>query len=203
MAKLGEYEYPTLASFKDALDVATAALDYGGIIPNSKVAQTLGYKIREDEHLSGPVYRRFDDVCKFGLLVRDKGKKGTMRLTPLGEEAVNKDDFQKADAGKIRAIRSIEIIAKAFDSWNGVVPDNNALQGKLHTLTGVDYADCEDHVSPLSKLFQETFPILKAASGEGGRPLALNDGRDVDRPMLNESTFDRKDIGKMGRRKYI
>lgn len=197
MATIGEYEYPTLSSFKDAIDLANAALEGGGVIANTKAASTLGYKVREDGNLPGPVYQRFDDLCRFGLLERDKGKKGIMRLTSLGEEAVNKDEFQKADAAKIKAIRSIQIIAKAFDSWNGNVPDNNALQGKLHTLTGVDYNDCKNHVAPLSRLFQETFPILKTLSGEITKPLALNDARGEG--MLQDSTFERREIGKMGR----
>jgi hypothetical protein len=162
MQTIGSYEYPNYASFTDALMIADEALNnYGGVIPNIEVTKKLGYKFNDPAHIAGTVYRRFDDMCMFGLFTRTKGG---LKTTELAKEALDPYNEHKAAAGKARAIRNVSLIAKAFDAWQGIIPESNAFPAKLAEITETDWTICRNHVPNLQKLFAEAFPILKSTS---------------------------------------
>src|SRR6266540_890244 len=109
MRKIGDYEYPNLSTFKDALSIAEDAVTkYGGIIPNIDTAKKLGYNVKSPSAISGTIYKRFDDVCAFGLTMRDRGG---LKATPLAIDAVDPYDSRKAEEAKAKAVRSIKLIS--------------------------------------------------------------------------------------------
>jgi len=181
METLNIYAYPNLGTYKDALVLASATKAHGGTLSNVKAARLLDYSVLDGRSLGGAIYKKFDDLCSFGLFTRSKG---TLKLTSLGEEALNEDDFQKSDSAKIKAIKSISIIAKAFDAWNGVLPDADSLQEELSTLTNTPYTECKEHVTHLQKLFQETFPALN-----GTQPATSNEKIEISK-LLNQEQVE-------------
>jgi hypothetical protein len=168
MDKLGEYQYPNLSGFSEALQVAEDALNrYGGVMPNLDVAQKLGYKVKNPAGIPGYVYKRFDDMCVFGLFQRERGG---VRTTDLAVKALDPYDQTKSRDGLAKAIRNVEIIGKAFDEWRGVVPDDTAFPAKLAALTGVEWVEAKKHVEGLRRLFTECFPYLKTTGPPPMKP---------------------------------
>ena len=163
MAQIGDYEYPTLGTFSDALMLAEEAISkYAGIIPNIDAVTKLGYTVKDPAAISGPIYKRINELVTFGLFTRDRG---VLKTTDLAASALDQYDSVKATEAKARSIRNIQIIGKAFDAWEGKIPDNPAFPAKLVQLTGVTHAEAQKHVESLKKLFNETFSYLKASPG--------------------------------------
>jgi hypothetical protein len=131
--------------------------DFGGIISIHDAAKELGYTIKEGSSVSGSIYKRLEDLSYFGLFTRDRGG---LKVTQLGMDAFDAIDKLKADNAKADAIRKITIIAKAFDEWNGEVPEFNAIPAKISTIVGINWVECKKHAGNLQKLFNETFPYL-------------------------------------------
>jgi hypothetical protein len=162
MTKIGDYEYPETASFEDALKIANAALNkFGGIISNSQAARELGYKLGDKSNISGTVYKRLDDICMFGLVKRERG---VLKAAELAKGALNPYDSLSETRGKLTAIRNVSIIGKAFDAWNGEMPDENAFSARISALIGVDWITSNKHRPILQKLFNEVFPILRTSN---------------------------------------
>lgn len=162
MDKIGEFAYPTLASFAEAISMAKEALDRGGIISTKIATEKLGYNIKNPKAIGGVIYKRFDDLCMFGLLKRERGG---LRATDLAQEALNPHDSLKASSGKAKALRKIPIINKAYNEWNGKVPENEAFPANLEKLTSVSWIEAQKRAQSLRKLFIEVFPYLDAAEG--------------------------------------
>ncbi|MDH5688048.1 MAG: hypothetical protein OEZ48_09345 [Candidatus Bathyarchaeota archaeon] len=161
MQEIGKFTYPERGTFQDALKVAKKALqDYGGVIPNEKAAEELGYKIKDRSSMSGFIYKRFDDFCMFGLTKRERG---VIRTTDLAVKALDPTDTEKATEGKAEAVRKVHIIAKAYDDWNGEMPSDTAFPARIGQITSVSWIEAQKHAESLRKLFNETFPYLKAA----------------------------------------
>jgi len=160
MKKIGNYEYPNYGAFEDSVAITRKAIEnFGGIIPLPDAARVLGYKIHEKTKLSGTVYQRIKDLECFGLFRRDRSG---LRITDLARSALHPYDEETAKDGKIKAIRNITIIGKAFDQWNGNIPDISAFPGKLADISDINWTDCKKHVPTLNKLFVETFPYLRS-----------------------------------------
>jgi hypothetical protein len=163
MQRIGDYDYPNLGTFSDAIMLAQEALSkYAGIIPNIDAVGKLGYTVKNPAAISGPIYKRINDLVAFGLFTRDRG---ALRTTDLAAEALDQNDSTKASIGKAKAIRNIEIIGKAFDAWEGKIPDNTAFPGKLMQITGVSLSEAQKHMESLKKLFNETFHYLGVTPG--------------------------------------
>ena len=161
MQKIGNFEYPDGGTFKDALVVAEEALkNYGGVMPNEKVAEKLGYNIKDSKSISGWVYKRFDDFCMFGLTERGRG---IIKSTELAVRALDPTKPKIAAVGKAEAIRKIPLIAKAFKELDGEIPTETAFPAKISEITNVSWIEAQKHVDLLKNLFNETFPILKEA----------------------------------------
>jgi hypothetical protein len=158
--KIGEYEYPNLGTFDDALTVAKEAIDkYGGIIPNEKAAEKLGYKIKDPKKISGPIYERLGDLSKFCLFAKIRGG---YQVTEIAEKALDPYNVQRARQGKVEAIRKIPIISKAFTDWKGEIPPETAFPARLQALIeGISWQEAQKHAESLRKLFNEVFPLLR------------------------------------------
>lgn len=164
MKKIGDYQYPTAVSFQEALEIADKAVNrYGGIIPNHVAASVLGYTVVENKQgsLGGPIYKKFDEACMFGLFTRDRGG---LRITDLGKDALDPIDTSKAAAAKARALRNIDILGKAFDHFQGVIPEDTALPAKIAEITGAHWTEVKQHTENLGKLFSSLFPIIRASN---------------------------------------
>jgi len=161
LEKIGEFEYPSFATFADALKLAESALKtYGGVIPNLNAAQELGYTVKDAAAISGTIYKRINDLCMFNLTLRERGG---LRATPTATEAVDPYDSTKAADGKAKALRSIPLIAKAFDAWSGEMPDETAFPAKLGELTGVQWQEAQRHSDAVRRLLVEAFGYLKSS----------------------------------------
>jgi hypothetical protein len=164
MAKIGDFEYPSLGTFQEALDVTQEALaKYAGIIPISRAAEVLGYKVTDPNAISGSIYNRINDLKAFGLFTRERG---TLKTTSLAVEALDPYNTARAAGGKAHAVRNVTIIGKAFDTWKGQLPDDTAFPAKLTQITGVNWQEAQKHVEALKKLFNETFQYLKSSATE-------------------------------------
>ena len=70
MNKIGEYSYPSIGTFLDAMTISKKAIEnFGGIIPIPDAAKVLGYKIVGKTNISGTVYKRFNDWSSKGKLM--------------------------------------------------------------------------------------------------------------------------------------
>jgi hypothetical protein len=178
MDKIGEYEYPTLTSFSETLEIAREANDrFAGFMPYIKVSEKLGYNIKNPAGISGYIYRRFDEMCAFGLFKRERGG---IRLTDLARDALNNIDQEKAKEAITKAIYKFPIIKKAFFDWNGEIPDDDALPTKLAELVSVDYNVAEKHSEAVKRFISDCFRYLKASGGLQA-PLAMqpSDRREI------------------------
>lgn len=162
MEKIGDFEYPVLASFADAISITNEALKRGGIISIKDTAEKLGYAIKQGQAVSGTIYKRLDDLCMFGLLKRERGG---LRATNLGQDALHPHDKLKASTGKAAALRKIPIINKAYNELNGKIPEREAFSANLEKLTSVSWLEAQKHAQSLRKLFIEAFSYLRSAEG--------------------------------------
>lgn len=181
MERIGNYEYPDRGSFKDALLIAEDALTkYGGVIPNEKAAEKLGYSVKSRASISGFIYKRFDDICLFGLTRRERG---VMKTTDLAVKALDPINTEKAAEGKAEAVRRVKIVAEAFEAWNGKVPSETALPAKIEQITGVSWIEAKKHTESLKNLFIEVFPYLRTApEPTAGKPAKDELGGDIMEP---------------------
>jgi hypothetical protein len=195
MKDIGKYSYPDRGTFKDALVIAQEALTkYGGVIPNDKAAEKLGYQIKNKGRMSGFIYIRFDDLCMFGLTERERG---VLKTTELAVKALDPTDNSKSAEGKAEAIRKIKIVGEAFDAWNGKIPSDTALPAKIGKITGVSWIEAQKHAKTLGKLFNEVFPYLKAAPESTLEPNGSEDGgENMDlKPQFGNLTITAKGEG--------
>jgi len=197
LRRLGDVEYPDLGTFNDALDIAQEAIDqYGGVIPNDKAAEKLGYKVKDPKKISGNIYRRLGDLSKFGLFEKIRGG---YRTTELAEKALDPYDSASAVEGKADAVRNIPIVEKAFTQWNGDVPPESAFPARLQALIGgISWKEAQNHAESLRKLFIECFPYLRPASERKiGLPVGSDVGGDImsAKPESRTMTVTAKGLG--------
>lgn len=192
---IAEHTYPNIGTFSEALDVAKEAIDkYGGIIPNEKAAEKLGYKIKDPRKISGPIYRRLGDLSLFGLFEKIRGG---YKTNNLAEKALDPYDAVKAAEGKREAIRNIQIIEKAFTEWKGEIPAETAFPVKIERLIGgVSWKEAQNHAESLRKLFIECFPHLKTASENITAIGSEVGGENVEnKPQIGNMTISAKSEG--------
>jgi hypothetical protein len=108
--------------------------------------------------MSGYIFRKFDDVCAYGLMKRQRG---FVKATEITGEALDPYDIRKAQEGKTRAIKQMPIVSEAFTQWNGEIPSETAFPSKLVDLLGISWQEAQKHAESLRKLFVELFPYLK------------------------------------------
>jgi hypothetical protein len=162
MLSLGKYKYPDQVTFSEALKIAQIAITkFDGKMANKDVAEALGYKVKDPNAISGYIFRKFDDICAYNLMKRQRG---FVRATDVAIEALDPYDTRKAQEGKAKAIRQMPIVNEAFTKWNGNIPSETALPSKLTDFQDVSWQEAQKHAEPLRKLFIETFPYLKAVS---------------------------------------
>jgi hypothetical protein len=160
MLKVGKYEYPNQATFAEALQIAQTAISrYEGKMANKDMAEALGYKVKNPAAISGYIFRKFDDVCAYGLMKRERGY---VTVTELASEALDPFDQRRAQEGKAKAIRQIPIVNDAFTQWNGEIPSETAFPAKLADFEGISWQEAQKHSESLRKLFIEAFPYLKS-----------------------------------------
>jgi hypothetical protein len=182
MLTVGKYSYPNQVTFPEALEIArTAITKFDGKMSNVAVAEALGYKVKPNA-ISGYIFRKFDDVCAYGLMKRQRG---FLRITDTAIQALDPYDASKARDGKAKAISQMPIVKEAFTQWNGIIPQETALPSKLTDLLGVSWQEAQKHSESLRKLFNEVFPLLRvipepsppAPSSEIGGDIVSMSGR--------------------------
>lgn len=147
-------------TFSEALAVAkTAITKFEGKMSNKDVAETLGYKIKDPAAISGYIFRKFDDICAYNLMKRQRG---FVKVTDVAAEALDPYDTNKARVGKAKAILQMPIVNLASEEWKGEIPSETAFPAKLTELIeSISWQDAQKHAEPLRKLFTELFPYLK------------------------------------------
>jgi len=162
MLEIGKYSYPNQVTFAEALEIAKKAItQFDGKMSNVAIAEALGYKAPKADAISGYIFRKFDDVCAYGLMKRQRGY---LRAVDIAVQALDPYDAEKAREGKAKAISQIVIVKEAFTKWNGEVPTETAFPSKLTDLTGVSWQEAQKHAESLRKLFIELFPYLESTS---------------------------------------
>jgi hypothetical protein len=162
MLDIGKYKYPDQVTFAEALNIAQLAIaKFEGKMSNKDVAEALGYKIKDPSAISGYIFRKFDDLCAYGLMKRQRG---FVKITEIAEEALDPYDPRKAQDGKAKAIRQIPIVCDAFTQWNGEIPSETAFPAKLTEFKDISWQEAQKHAEKLGKLFNEVFPYLKTTS---------------------------------------
>lgn len=162
MINMGKYSFPNQVTFTDALKIAKIAVDkYSGKMSNKDVAEAMGYKIKNPASISGYIFRKFDDMCAYNLMKRERG---FLSVTAIGYEALDKVDSRKAEEGKAKAIRQIRIVEEAFTKWNGEIPTETAFLSKVSTDFVIPWQEAQKYTESMRKLFIEVFPYLKAVS---------------------------------------
>jgi hypothetical protein len=176
--KVGEYDYPVETTFAEALKVAQLAITkYEDKMSNKDVAEALGYKVKNPNAISGYIFRRFDEICLYNIMKRERG---FMVTTDIAKEALDPYDPRKAEEGKAKAIRQMPIVKKAFTEWNGQIPQETAFPSKLVDLLSIQWQEAQKHAENLRKLFIELFPYLKSTP-ETTKSIVVHDkgvGRD-------------------------
>lgn len=123
MLIVGKYSYPNQVTFAESLEIAkTAVTKFDGKMSNVAVAETLGYKVKPTA-ISGYIFRKFDDVCAYGLMKRQRG---FLKVTDIAIQALDPYDSSKARDGKAKAIIQMPIVKEAFTQWNRRNPDRNS-----------------------------------------------------------------------------
>jgi hypothetical protein len=159
MDTIGKFEYPTETNFSETLEVANEALNrFGGFMSNLQVTQKLGYNYKDGKGISGWVYKRFDEMCLFGLFVRERGG---IRTTDLAKDAFDPYDATKAAQARIQAISKIPLFAKAIADWKGLIPDQEKFPAKLKELASVDWVEARKHSDVLEKIISDCFSYVK------------------------------------------
>jgi hypothetical protein len=178
MLAVGKYSYPNQVTFAEAIEIAkTAITRFDGKMSNVAVAEALGYKAPKSDAISGYIFRKFDDICAYGLMKRQRG---FLKVAEVAIQALDPYDTEKAREGKAKAINQMPIVKEAFTQWNGEIPSETALPSKLTDLLGVSWQEAQKHTETLRKLFIELFPYLKSTS-ETTRSIVVHDhgvGRD-------------------------
>lgn len=194
MEQVGKYKYPNQVTFAEALKIAQIAISkYEGKMSNKDMAEALGYKVKDPAAISGYIFRKFDDVCSYGLMKRQRG---FVKVTEIAEEALDPYDTRKAQDGKAKAIRQIPIVNDAFTQWNGEIPSETAFPAKLTEFKDISWKDAQKHAEPLRKLINEVFPYLKSSpaispptlpkgSGVGGEGDEMNPEQDIGNMTLS------------------
>ena|SRR2546426_6017506 len=163
MRKIGEYQYPDLASFSETLEIAKEAINrFGGIMPNLSVVQKLGYNVKNPAGISGYIYRRFDDMEMWGLFKRERGN---VRVTDLAKQAIDPYNRENSIKGRRKAIAMVPIVAKAFEEWKGELPDDEAFPARLVSLTSADWTEARKHSEPLKSIMADSFSYLRDSEG--------------------------------------
>ena len=162
MREIGDYTYPDKVTFAESIEFTKVAITkYGGKMSNKAAAEQLGYNVKHSDSLSGYIYRKFDDVCSYGLMVRERGG---LKTTPLADEALDPYDTRKASAGKAKAIKQMPLVTKAYGEWKGEMPSESAFPAKLRDLLDVSWQEVEKHTDTLRKLLIEVFPHINSVS---------------------------------------
>jgi hypothetical protein len=162
LINIGKYSLPNEVTFVEALKIAKIAVDkYSGKMSNKDVAEAMGYKIKNPASISGYIFRKFDDMCAYNLMKRERG---FLSVTAIGYEALDKVDSRKAEEGKAKAIRQIRIVDEAFTKWNGEIPIETAFLSKMSTDFAIPWQEAQKYTESLRKLLIEVFPYLKAVS---------------------------------------
>ena len=166
--QIADYQWPTAVTFEETLKVTRAAVkDYGDIIPILEATKLLDYNFGSAAAIPGRVYKRLDEMTMFGLLERDRVNKG-LRATDLGKQAFA--DYEvEANQAKVKAVRGIAIIDKAYTEWKGKIPGDTAFASELAKLTDRPRTEVEKAVDSLKRLISECFPILQSP----GQPAPL------------------------------
>jgi len=163
MITIGKYSIPELVSFADALRIAKMAIEkYGGKMSNRDIAEAMDYKVKDDASISGYIFRKFDDMCSYNLMKRERGY---LSVTTVAYEALDPIDTRKAEQGKAKALRQMPIVNDAFTKWNGEIPQETAILSKVTTDFGLPWQEAQKNLELLKKLFIEAFPYLKAVTG--------------------------------------
>jgi len=184
MLTIGKYKYPNQVTFAEALNIAQLAISkFEGKMSNKDVGEALGYKIKDPAAISGYIFRKFDDLCAYGLMKRQRG---FVKVTEIAEEALDPYDARKAQDGKAKAIRQIPIVYDAFTQWNGKIPSETAFPAKLTEFKDISWQEAQKHAETLRKLFIEVFPYLKTTpeilptgEGVGGEKEPMGAGQDL------------------------
>jgi hypothetical protein len=185
MLTVGKYSYPNQVTFAESLEIArTAITKFDGKMSNVAIAEALGYKVKPNA-ISGYIFRKFDDVCAYGLLKRQRG---FLKVTDIAIQALDPYDTGKARDGKAKAISQMPIVKEAFTQWNGEIPQETAFPSKLTDLLGVSWQEAQKHAEQLRKLFIELFPYLKSTSS-ATREMVAHD-HDVGRDEIKVEKFD-------------
>ena len=188
MDKIGEYEYPNLGTFAEALSLAKEAIDkHGGIMPSIDAAHKLGYNVKNAAAIGGQIYKRINDLCVFGLFTRERG---CLKTTPLAVEALDPYDSTKATEGKAKAIRKIKLVERAFDAWNAEIPDETAFPAKLVDITGISWQEAQKHGKAVRTLIIEAFQYLKPSAALPAPIVQEADRREltISRPAVVQET---------------
>jgi hypothetical protein len=159
---VGKFSYPNQVTFAEALEIARMAITkFEGKMSNKDVAEALGYKVKNPDAISGYIFRKFDDICAYSLMKRQRG---FVKVTDLAVQATDPYDTLKARQGKAKAINQVPIVKEAFAQWNGEIPQETAFPSKLVDLLGVSWQEAQKHTESLRKLFNEVFPFLRAST---------------------------------------
>lgn len=175
MDKLGDYEYPTLRTFKDSLDMARITLEkHGGIISIADAAKQLGYSVSNPNAISGTVYKHINDICMYGLLTREV--RAGLKATPLAKDALDPLEGHTALASmaKAKALLQIPLIDRAYSAWGGVMPEETAIPARLNELTGADWTECKKKSANIKNLLTEAFYYIRLSNQGGIETTPLN-----------------------------
>ena len=53
-------------------------------------------------------------------------------------------EISVANNGKAKALRTISIVDKAFNAWDGALPASDALSVRIAEITGTDWTICKN-----------------------------------------------------------
>lgn len=164
MDKIGEFEYPTLGTFDEAIRIAEEALiKHEGVIPVAEALRKIGLNPSLPGNISGSYYHKLDDLTSFGLFKRESG---ALRTLPLADKACHPHDSAIASQAKGEAIRgNLPLVAKLYDAWLGELPEESAFPAKLEKTLGISWQDARKHTKRLRRLLIETFPYLSPYAG--------------------------------------
>jgi hypothetical protein len=162
MARILEFEYPTLGTFAQALTIAEEALKREGAIPVGDALRKIGLKPTEDK-ISGSYYHKLDELCTFGLFKRESG---ILRVLPVATRACHPTDSAIANQGRAEAIRNnLPVVARLYDAWHGEIPEETAFPAKLEKNMAISWPEARKHTRKLRNLLTETFPYLFPYTG--------------------------------------
>jgi hypothetical protein len=188
--KIGEFAYPTLGTFEEALLIAEdALLKHDGVIPVLEALRKINLRPSSPTNISGSYYHKLDDLTYFGLFKRESG---VLRTLPIAEKACHPHDSAIASQAKGEAIRSsLPLVARLYDEWHGELPEESAFPAKLEKTLSVSWQEARKHTKKLRKLLMETFPCLSPYAGPA--PLAAETFV-VQSPVKEETTMSSEKV---------